>query len=217
MKNKVKIYAALIGFVYTIMVVAVGVAEFKEMKTGFNAGYNQRDENNISFIFEADVTHKSKDLVFAEKLESINAQEVRIEPRKMLMALDYPKGEIPTDITVRYMGILLFAILTLIIILYIPFCFYQIARKTVVKEVLDQFVIKRITRIGWMLMIYFVSDVLVKVINYSATKKYLILADYDVVFPSISYNVLMLSVLALFLAQVLNMSLTMKEEQDLTI
>lgn len=217
MRNKVKIYAALIGFVYTIMVVAVGVAEFKEMKTGFNAGYNQRDENNISFIFEADVAHKSKDLVFAEKLESINAQEVRVEPRKMLMALDYPREEIPTDITVRYMGILLFAILTLIIILYIPFCFYQIVRKTVVKEVLDQFVIKRIARIGWMLMIYFVSDVLVKVINYSATKKYLILADYDVVFPSISYNVLMLSVLALFLAQVLNMSLTMKEEQDLTI
>lgn len=223
MKNKVKLYGIIIGLVYTAIIVSALFNKIVDYKLAINTGYEvipAKHEGDgpvkVLHFYKVRVSPKEGKRILNEHFDSKDTK-VSYAPRNVWMGLDEDTAVYPVNKTVWAILFIVLILFLLVIIPYIPILFYQIIRRVVFKELLDQSVVRRILRMGWILVGYFVASLIMDVMGYLIVKDSLTLNDYNIESPQLNYMILMLGCLALFLGQVLKSYLQMKEEQDLTI
>lgn len=216
MKNQIKIYAIILGLVYAVMILTILINEFESKKAVFIKGYDQVRSGNLMQISEVTLLPKEGKFLLNETLKAGNTL-MNYEPEIVYIELDADHSVFTNNKTVLSITFFFLGLFYIFMIPYISILFYQIIRRVMVKEVLDQLVVKRTIRMGWALVIYFVATLFIKVSNYLMVRQSVNLDDYNIMFPQLEYTVLLLGCLVLFLGQVLKISLKLKEEQDLTI
>jgi hypothetical protein len=112
---------------------------------------------------------------------------------------------------ILYLGILF-------CLIYVPVQAYRVIRSIVKSDIFDMKNIKRIRRIGYVLLITFVLALYVNIVNTAVAQQWISLDDYKIVFSMAEdYPFLLFGLMVLLFAEVLKISHTLKEEQEFTI
>jgi hypothetical protein len=110
------------------------------------------------------------------------------------------------------------AFVVLFALLYIPFLFFKTIASVVKNRVIDDKTISRIQRMGWIVTGYFIIDFFFyKIYEVVAVEHLFRLRHYQAAIDYTDCILLILGIVLLLLAEILKVSLKMKEEQDLTI
>lgn len=109
-------------------------------------------------------------------------------------------------------------VVTLVLGIWIPFLVVRVIRSLQHSEVFDRQNLKRINRIGIILLIVGVLGTLVQALNIVSAQALVDLANYKFTFNKvIDFNALIMGIVILIMNEILRIGTEMKEEQDLTI
>lgn len=219
MKNRIKIYAIALLVIYSVITIVGIVRGFEEGAASFMQGAKdaRSDEYFCDETFDLLITPKKGGHSFAEKYEGVNGNVYASEPVLIRTYVETSARDMPTSLLVFYVGFGLLMIYILFVLVYIPILFCFIIRDVLVKDVFESSLIGNIRLMGWLLLsVAAIYNVFV-ISRYFIAKQMIEFSDYDILFPGIETNPLILGVIALFIAEVLKMSKKMKEDQELTI
>ena len=106
----------------------------------------------------------------------------------------------------------------LFLMIYIPLQLYKVIHSVIKNNIFDIVNIKRIRRIGYAILTVFACVLYTAFIFTVEAKELFQLENYKIVFSiSDEYQYLLIGLITLLFAEILKISHTMKEEQDLTI
>lgn len=111
----------------------------------------------------------------------------------------------------------LLAFTILFIMVYIPILFFRLMRALSRELVFDRRNIKHMRRIGFALLIFYISGQAMSLIDFLRLKQQFQFAAYEVEWDQADPLVLLLGFVVLLFAEVLGRGSRIKEEQDLTI
>ena len=227
MNTRLKIICILFGIAYFYFVGAAIIDEIPDFKAGFREGANkankQFETNSISYD-----TDQAETVFFNVKPISgfysfpssfINLKTgnpIRAELSHFIAKVD--KTQLPLRIKIEYAVLMLFAIPMLFAIIFIPIQIYRVIRSIVKNEIFNPRNINRIRWIGYCLLSVFAIEIYANFINADEARALVNLEDYQIIFKvSEEYYWLLFALVTLMFAEILKISHTMKEEQDLTI
>ena len=102
--------------------------------------------------------------------------------------------------------------------IWVPFLVVKIIRSTSNSGTFDRIVIKRINRIGIILLSVGVLGSLLQVINIYSAQTFVDLAHYSFSYSkAINFNAIMMGVVILIMNEILIFAIKLKEEQELII
>ena len=95
--------------------------------------------------------------------------------------------------------------------------FFRVIRAASKGNLIDLKVIKRIRKIGIILILFYIADILANTIDTLKAEYLVHFENYNFFIDFSGFGTLILGIVTLLLAEILHMTLKMKEEQDLTI
>lgn len=111
-----------------------------------------------------------------------------------------------------------FVLITLVLGIWIPFLVVKIVRSLQSSQVFDREIIRKINRIGSILLITGVLCSLLKAINVYSAETMVDLSNYNFTYAKvIDFNPIIMGVVILIMNEILKVGIEIKEEQDLTI
>jgi len=224
-KNKrLKIIGIAFAFFYFFMIVEYIVTdEIPSFKAGFNKGmndasnmWNKSDLKKTEICF-LNVVPKMGHYTFPTEFSNLTGENIIAEASSLVAKAQYSKP-LPIWLNITYLFTMLLSFPILFLLFYIPVQAYQTIRSIVKDEIFNMKTIIRIRRIGYALLIIFGCMVYTMFTHYLLCKQLISLEDYDIVFSlKNEYIFLLFGLITLLFAEILKISHTMKEEQDLTI
>jgi len=223
MNKRIKILGILFAFFYFFIIgeyIIEGVPAFVEgFKEGWKEGRRVKENKNInkSEICFLNVVPKMGQYTYpTELLNLMGGNLIKAEIRSF-----YVKTEskiLPTWLSITYGFIIFLSFPIFFLLLYIPVQAYKTVRSIIKDDIFNMKTITRFRRIGYALLIVFGCMIFSEYIEYLVSKQLIDLRDYDIVFSIKSdYIFLLFGLVTLIFAEILKISHTMKEEQDLTI
>jgi hypothetical protein len=129
------------------------------------------------------------------------------------------KSRLPSGIVVAALIIILiFMFPVLFAFVFIPVQIYRIIRSVINNEIFDYRNVNRIRWIGYCLLLIFVLQMFANIINTIEARALINIENYQIVFRmDTEFYTLLFALVTFMFAEILKISHTMKEEQDLTI
>jgi len=198
--------------------------EIPSFKAGFDQGWSEAKNmkgksewRNIETWF-LNVVPKTGLYTFpTEFTNSIGKSIIKADVSSMVAKVQYSK-KLPAWLSIAYSFTIFLSLPIVFLLLYIPVQAYKTIHSIVKDEIFNMKTIVRIRRIGYALLIIFGCLVWTMFIHYSISKQLIGLEDYDIIFSMKNeYVFLLFGMITLLFAEILKISHTMKEEQDLTI
>ena len=233
MNTRLKIVCVLFGIVYFYFVGASVIDTIPDFIEGFNEGmkkaneqfgkdsYKKTDkaliENGQTETVFFRVKPKSGFFSFPSSIMNLKTgNPIRAEFPILIAKVD--KTQLPLQVKIVYGILLLFTLPLFFVVVYIPIQIYRLIRSIVKNEIFEPLNIKRIRRIGYCLLYVFAIEVFGTFIHTFQAHTLIDLEDYKIIFKmNVEYYWLLFALVTLMFAEVLKISHTMKEEQDLTI
>ncbi len=191
---------------------------FEGLKYGFSiAEYEEKQDISTSDFLMLDVKVNNPDYFDTAHVNQLTGEQVLIRPSNVSVLVKTMPEEPSWWFSVRVLyGVLLFAVLVLGIM--IPFLVIKILRSLQNSEVFDRINIKRINRIGLVLLsIGFCSSVL-QLIQLVSASQVIQLEHFSFSFARvIDFEALIMGLVILLMNEVLKFGVSLKEDQDLTI
>ncbi|MDR2473134.1 MAG: DUF2975 domain-containing protein [Tannerella sp.] len=223
---RLKIFCALFAVFYVYSIgeyVYDGVPSFI---TGFKEGYKQGQDKSNSEATDTeteDICHiylKPKENMYSFSSSVINQFDNRPIKMEISQAITKIKHLSPLPLWIRIMyniGIFL-SFPLLILLIYIPVIAFKTIRSIVRDDIFSNRNITRIRRIGYSLLIIFGFLLFLDWAEYQMSKTLISLSDYKVIFDAKSnYIFLFFGLITMLFAEILKISHSIKEENDLTI
>jgi hypothetical protein len=228
MNTRLKIICILFGFAYFYIIgehiVTEDIADFM---TGFNEGRTlvkeQETENQEKKIEGLDTHFFS--VIPKNGFGSFPTSFVNLKNSSFILAnvgsfrakVANPI-KLPIGLVVARGFSLFFSFFVLFLFIYIPIQTYKTIRSVIKNEIFEIKTIHRIRRIGYTLLLIFGFSVYYSFVDYATSKALISLEDYKIVFSmKEDYTFLLFGFVTLLFAEILKMSHTMKEENDLTV
>lgn len=215
MNLKIKVYCILLTIVYIVIIansMYQGSADFQE-------GLKQSTQKqHFPMHLYMNVEPIDGKYSFPDKVENIKDGKV-LPASASQYIVDY--GDTNTSISmgfkiVRLICIVLTAVLAFGL-LFSPLLFFSIIYSISKNRIITKSLILRSRALGWLIVIFSIVDI-IYVVNETLISKSLIeLNNYNIVMGHPEYIMLILGLVILILAEILKVSLKIKEEQDLTI
>lgn len=222
MKNRIKFYAVALLVIYSLTILVELIRESKDFKGSFLSGWNAAREDKAgdrqyTEIFYLNVLPNDETHVFSDTYSGIEGKVYNYEPLTIRVETEVnPQGVSGYYIVFKILFV--FAIFVIVpMLFYMPILFFQILRKVISRDIFDESVIRRIMRIGWILVSLGIVYNLYLLSNYSIALEVVRLSDYEILLPSFNFAIFIFGFVGLIVAEVLKMSKKMKEEQELTI
>lgn len=185
--------------------------------SSFKAGFKEGLRDVPREILHVNLIPKSGGYSFPDKATDISGkQDIRMEVRNAKIMVLNP-AKLPTGIFIGYYIVLFSAFVLLGCTIWLPFLFFKIIRAASKGNLLDVNVIRRIKKIGIILIFFYFMDVLACMIDTLKAEYLMDLENYTFFVDFSGFGTLILGIVTLLLAEILNVTLKMKEEQDLTI
>lgn len=213
MNKKIRVYCFILSIIYVFVVVYTIFTELASIKAGVGEGLRGVPRE----ILHVNLVPKSGAFSFPEKVSGISgSQDVRIEIRSAKLMVLNP-AELPRTILIGYYAVFCLALVLLGCTIWLPFLFFKVIRAASRGNLIDLKVIKRIRKIGIILILFYIADVFAYTIDTLKAKYLVDLENYNFFIDLSGFGTLILGIVTLLLAEILHVSLKMKEEQDLTI
>ena len=218
MEKRVKVYGILITIVYCFLVITSISENFSLAKTAYDEGSKKTTAKCTSELFHFRTSPSDIGYSFSQSgINTLTGEEVGIEIRECVVKV--PKSMTATTTTEKTFEVVKFilAIFLFLLILYIPFLFFMIVKPMWQNNILNLKLMKRIKRMGWVLISIYLLQWLFSIGDWYSISQRIELENYQINFNNASGELLILGLVTLMLGEVLNHTLKMKEDQDLTI
>jgi len=218
MNNKIKILCIILSVIYIVFIVkslAPGVEIFRAI---VEIGEDSARKNTDYSIFHFNVMPKNHSYTFPSTVtNTISGTEMEAEVLAYKVKMQDPSKYTTTGNILMFTLKFISSIAFLFLIIYLPILFFKITIGATKGNIIESKVIKNISRMGWLLSSMFVLETLVIWLDLITAKQLIELEHYRMVMDFSGYYLLILGLVTLLLAEVLKVSLNMKEEQELTI
>lgn len=213
MNKKIRVYCLILAIIYVFVVMYTAFMEISSFKAGFKEGITDVPRE----ILHVNMIPKSGGYSFPDKFTDITGkQDIRMEVRSAKVMVLNP-SKLPTAIFLGYYVVLFSAFVLLGCTVWLPFLFFKIIRAASKGNFLDIKVISRIRKIGIILIFFYFMDVMACMIDTLKAQYLMDLENYKFFIDFSGFGTLILGIVTLLLAEILSVTLKMKEEQDLTI
>ncbi|MCL2416566.1 MAG: DUF2975 domain-containing protein [Bacteroidales bacterium] len=140
------------------------------------------------------------------------------EIRKMCVQVTYVKEQIPPKLRVAENSFGFFIIFfVLYAIVIIPIQVFRIVRSITKNKIFDFTNIKRLRMVGYALLVIYIADLVMRYLEYKIASHVVHIEGYTLQMGSGNLTLVMLGFVVLMFAEVLKISVPLKEEQDLTV
>lgn len=220
MNKNIKIYSILLSIVYVCLVVFHIANAIDPFMVGFRDGMNDANENRGyigTSVFHVEVAPKAGVYTFASPIAIDNQMSIPVELQQVKVRVPLDSVVLPSGYAF-FTGLRAFLALVLLgVLLYIPFLFFSTSYMVNKGQIYDAKVLRRLKRLGWIVVGYFFLTASLDFVQTYFDKQLVAITNYDVIYATPDFVILLLGLVIVFLSEVLKMSLFMKEEQDLTI
>jgi len=223
MNKRLKIFGILFAFFYFFIIGEYIIEEIPSFVAGFKEGWNEagqtkenRKINNPETCF-LNVVPKMGQYTYPTEFFNLMGENI-IKADVSSMVAKAESKILPSWLSITYAFAIFLSLPIFVLLLYIPVQAYKSIRSIVKDDIFNMKTIIRIRRIGYALLIVFGCMIFTEFIQYLVSKRLIDLRDYDIIFSVKSdYIFLLFGLITLLFAEILKISHTMKEEQDLTI
>ena len=188
------------------------------VKYGLTIAKYQLDHNKKTDDFTLmDVVAKDNNYLDESETNIKTGEKVLIRPSNMTIIVRTLPDK-PAWTLILKIIYFVFTVITLALGIWVPFLVVKIVRSLQHSEVFDRQNLKRIQRIGFILLIMGVVSSGLQVINIITAQSVINLAHYNFTYSkAIDFNPLIIGIIVLIMNEILRIGTEMKEEQDLTI
>lgn len=219
MEKRIKVYSVVLALVYFSMIIYGFYSGIESFQAGYNLGKNSLDSTKSLEIHHFKVKPQEGGYTFPESVLNVKTgNNIDIESRECMTLMSVPLDSHSGISLIIRLAQLLFSFLFLFIFLFIPILFFKMIRSIVKGNILNKSNIRRVTIIGWLLVAYYIMNLLLY--NWGETyitKQLVQLENYDIVYDFSDMTALILGIVTLLFSEILKFSLRLKEEQELTI
>ena len=188
------------------------------VKYGFAiAKYEIDTQKDTDDFLMMDVVSKDADYMETTEVNTKTGENVLIRPTNVsVLVHSLPEKPVWWVVLQVIYGVLIVA--TLVLGIWIPFLVVKILRSLQHSEVFDRINMKRINRIGLILLSMGIIGSVIQIINVFSAQYMVDLTHYNFSYAKvIDFNALIMGVVILIMNEVLRIAIEIKEEQDLTI
>jgi hypothetical protein len=227
MDRRLKIISLTFGVVYVIIaggVIYNSMADFwLGFQSGFEQGLNSKETKTVSPISTSGPFFLSLKPVNGLRsfpdtmLNQIDGKLMRAELESLVVELTnvkelMPQGTVATDIIMFLMA---FSIL--FIILFVPIQTFRVVYSITKDKIFNTDNIRKLRNIGYALLAFFGADFLLNYLHYRIALQIIDIEGYVLRINWDNATLVLLGLVVLMFAEVLKVSVRMKEEQDLTV
>ncbi len=213
MNKKIRTYCLILSFIYVFVVVYTIFTEV----SSFNAGFRDGIKGIPREILHVNLIPKQGVYSFPDKANEVSGKiDVRMEMKSAKLLVLNPV-KFPLGIRAGYILIVISAFIMLGCSVWLPFLFFKVIRAASKGNILELKVIKRIKKIGVILILFYIADVLAYMIDALKAEFLMDLNNYNFFIDFSGFGTLILGIVTLLLAEILQVTFKMKEDQDLTI
>jgi hypothetical protein len=189
-----------------------GSADFME---GFKNG---KDRNYTSEIYDLNLEPKDGKYTFQEQIKNEkDNQYVSAEVRSYLIKTNTSYSSIPSGLKIIKLVCLVSIVFLVLGLLFSPILFFSIIYSITKNRIITSSLVLRTRVLGWLLILFSIIDIIYTINNTMILSEIMKIENYEIVMGQPDYMMLVLGLVILILAEILKMSLKIKEEQDLTI
>jgi hypothetical protein len=219
MGKNIKIYSLIIAIIYCAIIIQTIYEGALDFKSGFEAGMNDARNNVHSELFHIKVEPANGQFSFPEVIKNtLTGENINAEVGEYKLKISSTHKAHSTGVLIFNIFKTICAFAMLAAFIYIPFLFFSIIKSVNKGGILQAKTIKKISRIGWILLGVFIYTILVYNIGDAIVAKQIIsLEGYKIVPNFSNFSSLFLSIIVLFLGEILKHTAKLKEEQELTI
>ena len=223
MNNRLKIICVLFAVTYLFIILHVIFTEMLEINIQKTSDDNEeiveQTEVNSSVTYIFDILPLKKSASFPTiSIENLKTgKPVDIEVRQFSVQLQ-KQNEHSLSVYIFFGINLLVGFLKLFIVIYIPVQTFKIVKSISRNVIFDTKNIRRIRNLGYTLIILFSVGLLSQYLGSLTVTNMLAFKDYEIISMEIkNTSYLLFGFVSLLFAEILKISLKMKEEQDFTI
>jgi len=219
MNTKIKLYCIILSVIYAGIIISHLASSAEIFMKGVELGHDSAEKNSSLYIYHFKVTPENRRYSFPEKMNnSLTGEEMNVEVGEYkIMMNELPEGADSTKEKILLIVKYLLSFVFVATIIYLPFVFFRIIKGTTKNNIIEIKVIQNISKMGWLLVAMFAIETLISVMDVSSIRNLVKIEGYNIVMDYSNYMLLILGVVTLLLAEVLRVSLKLKEDQDLTI
>lgn len=219
MEKRIKAYSVILAVVYFTMIILGICSGMESFKAGFDIGRDSARGKTSLEIHHFKVRPLAGEYAHPETVLNLKTGDsIQIEGREYTALVSVPSGSHSgMSLAIKIVQTIC-SFIFLFIVIIIPVLFFKMIRAVVKGNILNRKNIKRVTTIGWLLLVYFLMNLLLYNVGEAyITKQVLQLENYKIVCDFSDMTVLILSIVALLFGEILKLSQRLKEEQELTI
>ncbi len=217
--KRLKILCVILLVIFFGSIYQGAVLPFVEgIKYGYTIAKYQIDHKQSAQDFlMMEVVAKDNNYLEDTEINLKSGDKVLIRPNNVsLLALSIAQK--PFWWVILQLIFVVLSVIKLALSIWVPFLVVKIIRSTSNTENFDRLVIKRINRIGIILLTVGVLGSLLRVINIFSAQTFVDLSHYTFSYAkAINFNAIMMGVVILIMNEILIFAVKLKEEQELTI
>lgn len=230
METKIKIYSILIGVIYFLIVCSSIYHSRADFRKGYEEGRKDSQETAITLTGESNKNANSESFylnlrpindryTFSQTVTNVlTGKSVDIEIKSCIINAEKYSTNISSGAKIFFIIRIITFVFVFLIILYIPILFLLIVKSIWQNNLMNQKLVKRIKRMGWILLsLYLYMFIFFDFGEYYLALQCISLENYKIILDYGNCELIVLGLLTLMLGEILSHTLKMKEEQDLTI
>jgi len=215
MNTRLKIICFLFGVAYLFTLITIVREEMPFFNAGYRAGREQQKEKKEFYYSKLKPVDPSN-FYPTHLINQLTGESIPASILEVMAEIDTSSIKLPLWLTIPRIISTIIAVGIFGIMIYIPIQTFRVVRSIVKNVIFDSKNIKRIQRIGYALLCFYIGNLFVDFIQIQISQKLLSLDGYTTAFD-FRQNLLLFGLVILLFAEILKMALKMKEEQDLTV
>jgi hypothetical protein len=227
MDRRLKIISITLGVVYVVCIGGSIYNNVTDFWLGFKKGFEQglynvetRKMNTLSSVgnFYINLKPENGFRTFPDlMLNQMDGTQMKAEIETMVVELNnvkdhLPKGTVAADIISFFM-----AFFTLFVMLFVPIQTFRIVHSITKDKIFNADNIRKLRQTGYALLAYFIADFVLNFLHYRIAAQDVRVEGYVLKMNWENTTLVLLGLVVLMFAEVLKVSVKMKEEQDLTV
>ena len=226
MDRRLKIITIALSMVYLLCIGAEiyrGLAAFASgFKFGLEEGLNYRETGEMPSLSTAgfylsmkpENGFRSFPTIFRNQLDN---KPMKAEIEKMAVQLSDVKDKLPKGAFVAEMFSYMLALFALFVMVMIPVQTFRVVRSITMNKIFDPANIQKLRIIGYALLVYYAAELIFNLIHYRIAASVIQVDGYSLQVDRGNITFVLLGFVVLMFAEVLKVSVHLKEEQDLTV
>ncbi|MDH6309173.1 hypothetical protein M2451_001744 [Dysgonomonas sp. PFB1-18] len=218
MNTRIKIYCIILSIIYILIILGSMPGSIEGFIKGSSDAERQNNLGKSIDVLYITVEPKDGYYAYPEKMKSkTGSSDLSLSATTYHVESEGGNKELSVGLIIfKYFSYILLFFAGMAMIAS-PFIFYKILRSVTKNKIIDDGVISNIRLLGYFLVYIFVTSTLFQIVNYLSAKQLIEFTDYKITFELQDIGILILAFVTLLLAEILKVSLNLKEEQDLTI